>query len=304
MKNFNLFLTALFVCSIFMFSCSSTQKEKVSSMEATEEGDEVAQEEIISTTKKITKSDIKSTTYAYILEGKTVATEIVDTKGEVIFFQGEIPNGLIKEYDADNNIVSEMNYNAGKLEGVTKTFYPGGKTVSSVKNYRSGILEGKVIEYYENGNKKLDSNYKDGIFNGNVKKYSMSGTLISSAQYSDGQLEGMYKEYFVTGTPKIETEYYNGLKEGLSKEYFSGGILKSQYNYSQGKLEGDSHIYYEDGSINRIEKYKNNKLNGDTKIYSNNNSEIPLYIDTYVNGKKKVRKAFSSKGEQIFKIQY
>ena len=62
--------------------------------------------------------------------------------------------------------------------------------------------------------------------------------------------------------------------------------------------------YYEDGSINRIEKYKNNKLNGDTKIYSNNNSEIPLYIDTYVNGKKKVRKAFSSKGEQIFKIQY
>ena len=132
-----------------MFSCSSAQKEKVSSMEATEEGDEVAQAEVVSTTKKITKTDIKSTTYAYVLEGKTVATEIVDTKGEVIFFQGEIPNGLIKEYDASNNIVSEMNYNAGKLEGVTKTFYPGGKTVSAVKNYRNGILEGKVIEYYE-----------------------------------------------------------------------------------------------------------------------------------------------------------
>jgi antitoxin component YwqK of YwqJK toxin-antitoxin module len=63
-------------------------------------------------------------------------------------------------------------------------------------------------------------------------------------------------------------------------------------------------IYYEDGCINKIEKYKNNKLNGDTKIYSNNNSEIPLYIDTYVNGKKTMRRAFSSKGIQIFKVKY
>jgi antitoxin component YwqK of YwqJK toxin-antitoxin module len=69
-------------------------------------------------------------------------------------------------------------------------------------------------------------------------------------------------------------------------------------------LQGDSKIYYEDGSINKIEKYKNNKLDGDTKIYSNNNSEIPMYIDTYVNGKKVMRRAFSGKGDQIFKIRY
>ena len=70
MKKFNLFLTALFVSSIFMFSCSSAQKEKVSSLEATEEGDEVAQEQVVFTTKKVTKSDIKSTTYAYFSKEK------------------------------------------------------------------------------------------------------------------------------------------------------------------------------------------------------------------------------------------
>ncbi len=305
MKNIFSFLTALFVCSMFLFSCSTAKKDKVSSMKATEEGDQVAKEEIIYTEKKVfAVYNGKPTQYRYILKNKVVAVENLNENGQVVSFRGELPNGLIKEYDMKNNLVSEMNYNAGKLEGVIKTFYAGGKNVASVKNYRNGILEGKAIEYYENGNKKTDSNYKDGILNGVVKKYSMSGTLLSSAQYVDGQLEGLYKEYFVTGTPKIETEYYNGLKEGFSKEYFSGGILKSQHNYSLGKLEGDSQIYYEDGSINRIEKYKNNKLNGDTKIYSNNNSEIPLYIDTYVNGKKTMRKAFSSKGEQIFKIQY
>ncbi|MFA7675649.1 MAG: hypothetical protein WCY38_06240, partial [Endomicrobiia bacterium] len=106
------------------------------------------------------------------------------------------------------------------------------------------------------------------------------------------------------GAPRIEIEYYRGKKEGYSKEYHPNGTLKYQYNYSQGLMQGDSKIYYEDGSINKIEKYKDNKLNGDTKIYSNNNSEIPMYVDTYANGKKIMRRAFSGKGEQIFKIRY
>ncbi|MBQ2219447.1 MAG: hypothetical protein II417_01470, partial [Elusimicrobia bacterium] len=64
MKNINLFLTTLFVCGIFMASCSSTQKEKVSSLEATEEGDEVAQEQVVFTEKKAYPSaDGKTTEY-------------------------------------------------------------------------------------------------------------------------------------------------------------------------------------------------------------------------------------------------
>ena len=130
---------------------------QVSSLEATEEGDEVAQEQVVFTEKKAYPSaDGKTTEYKYTFEGKVIATEVVDAKGQVLSFQGELPNGLIKEVDSKNNIISEMNYNAGKLEGVIKTFYPGGQ-VASVKNYKNGVLEGKHIEYYENGNKKEDS---------------------------------------------------------------------------------------------------------------------------------------------------
>ena len=93
-------------------------------------------------------------------------------------------------------------------------------------------------------------------------------------------------------------------KEGEYKEYFPNGSIKVQYNYSKGKLEGDSKIYYEDGNINRIEKYKNNKLNGDTKIFSGNNSQFPMYVDTYSDGKKILRKTYSGKGELIFQMEY
>lgn len=303
MKNISLFLVGLFVCSMFMFSCSST--ESISSMKASEQGDQVAQEPIVFSEKKpVLSEEGKIVGYQFILKNKVVATETLNEKGEIVSVEGEIPNGLIKEYNVEGKLVSEKNYNAGKLEGVNKTFYSDGTTVATVKNYKNGVLEGKVFEYYENGNKKLEANYKNGLLNGTLKKYSTAETLLSSANYIDGKLDGLYKEFFVTGKPKKEIEYYNGLKEGYSKEYFSNGTLKYQYNYSQDKLEGDSQIYYEDGSINEIQKYQNNKLNGDTKIYSNNNSEVPLYIDTYVNGKKVARRAFSSNGRQIFKIKY
>ncbi len=304
MKNILLFLTTLTFCSFFVCSCSS-KNGKISSLEATENGDQIAVKDILFTEKKVSaSSDGKPTEYQYVFKGKVIATETLNEKGEVVSVKGEIPNGLIKEYNIEGKLVAENNYNAGKLEGVNKTFYSDGTTVATVKNYKNGLLEGKVFEYYENGNKKQEANYKNGLLNGILKKYSMAETLLSSANYIDGKLDGLYKEFYVTGTPKKEIEYYNGLKEGFSKEYFSNGTLKAQYNYSQDKLEGDSMIYYEDGCINKIEKYKNNKLNGDTKIYSNNNSEIPLYIDTYVNGKKTMRRAFSSKGIQIFKVKY
>lgn len=301
MKNISLFLIVFFICSSFVCSCS-TNKQTVPVLE---EGDQVATEEIVFTEKKvITSSDGTPVEYRYILKNKVIAKELLNEKGEVVSVQGEIPNGLVKQYGIDGKLVAENNYNAGKLEGVNKTYYSDGKTIATVKNYKNGVLEGKVFEYYENGNKKMEASYKEGLLNGTLKKYSMAETLLSSAQYADGKLDGLYKEFFVTGKPKKEIEYYNGLKEGFCKEYSSDGILKEQYNYSQDRLQGDSHIYYEDGSINEIRKYKDDKLNGDTKIYSNNNSEIPLYIDTYVNGKKVSRRAFSSNGKQIFRIKY
>ena len=300
MKNISSLLFFLFFCVVFMSSCSSTK-----TIEKTENGEQIANKEVVFTEKRpVVSKDGKITEYKFILKNKVVATETLNEKGEVVSVKGEIPNGLIKQYSVDDKLMFENNYNNGKLEGVIKTYFPDGKTVSTVKNYKNGVLEGKCFVYYENGHKKSESNYKNGILNGTVKKYSMAETLLSSKQYSNGKLEGLCKEFFVTGKPKKETEYYNGLKEGYSKEYYSNGTLKHEYNYSQDKLEGDSKIYYEDGSIQTIEKYKDNKLNGDTLIYSNNNSEVPLYVDTYVNGKKVSRRAFSGTGKQIFKINY
>jgi antitoxin component YwqK of YwqJK toxin-antitoxin module len=96
----------------------------------------------------------------------------------------------------------------------------------------------------------------------------------------------------------------NGKKEGYKREYDAAGILLADYNYTMDNLEGQTKKYYEDGSIQMIANYSNNKQEGETKIFSNNNSDNPIYIDIYKNGKKIKRKAYSSKGKLIFTLDY
>ena len=178
--------------SLLIMGCSSTeQKDNVvidpsENMQVKEKGDQLATEPGVFVEKRLLSvSNGKPIEYEYVLNSEVIAKEVLNENGEVLSFTGEIPNGLVKEYDMENKLTGEMNYNAGKIEGVTKSFYPNG-AVETVKNYRNGKLEGVCKEFYDNGKEKQLSNYKDGMLDGKVKKYSSSGTLLSSAEYSGG----------------------------------------------------------------------------------------------------------------------
>lgn len=132
MKKSSLLLTIFFVFAVFICSCASKN-----GMKATEKGDQVASEEIVFTEKKLVlDSNGKPSEYQYIFKNKVIAKEYLDENGEILSVKGEIPNGLIKQYSADGKLVAENNFNAGKFEGVNKTYFSDGKTVATVKNYK------------------------------------------------------------------------------------------------------------------------------------------------------------------------
>ncbi len=298
-KNISLYV---FCLSLFvLFSCATATKEVVE----TEEPIAVEPPKPVISAKKIETGRDKSgavTGYRYVsLDGGTVfATETFDGSDGYIL-EGKIPDGLIIQYyDDEGNIAAELNYNAGKLEGVIKEYFPDG-SLSFVKNYKAGFLNGPVREYYPNGIVKEEANYINGDLNGTLRKYSDSGTLLSRAEYYDGELSGVYKEFYVNGKTKKEIEYMNNKKEGLEKEYDPNGILLSEYNYSMGKLEGRSKKYYEDGSIQMIIHYSDDLQHGETHIFSNNNSDSPIYIDVYKKGKRTQRRAYSQ-GKLLFTL--
>lgn len=286
-----------------MVSCGSSSKQNT---EITKEDENVFVRTPIVSAKKIeTKRSIdgfpEEYQYISLIDGSVLATETVKEGNGKNIVEGKIPDGLvIQYYDDMERVAAELNYNAGKLEGVIKEYFPDGN-ISFVKSYKAGELNGPVREYYPNGIVKEESNYIRGELNGSLKKYSDSGTLLSRAEYLYNELSGPYKEYFVNGKVKVEIEYLNNKKEGSHKEYDADGILLADYNYSRDKLEGHTKKYYEDGSIQMIANYSDGKQEGETKIFSNNNPDSPIYIDIYKNGKRIKRKAYS-KGKLLFTL--
>lgn len=293
-----LFCITAFLC----LSCASAPKKDI-----IDPDDQVAGQPVVAAHKIETGrySDGVAMGYKYVSpsDGTVFATESIDEKGSRSI-EGKIPDGLIIQYyDDKGSIASELNYNAGKLEGIIKEFYPDG-TTAAVKNYKAGELNGPVKEYYPNGSIKEEASYVNGELSGILRKYSDTGTVIFREEYHEGELNGVYKEYYVNGKIKVEAEYMNGKKEGFQKEYDPSGILLAEYNYSMGKLEGQSRKYYEDGTIQMIANYSGDKQDGETKIFSNNNSDSPIYIDIYKSGKRVKRKAYSAKGQLIFTLNY
>ncbi len=312
MKNL-LALILLFVVVGFS-SCVTAQKEQSVTEQADQEqvknsADESAPKiSYIIIEKRLVRSDSNKKIYVYTVGPKVVAEETCDMQGNVVKLEGEIPSGTVRQYNLNNEIISEKYYDASRVAQEKKSYedrtYFDNGALASIKTYTEGVLDGPLTEFYEDGNKKIQANYKNGVLDGDYTKYGESGKIELFCQYLDGHLNGQYKEYFENGNVKKEQEYLNDKKEGECNEYFETGILKQKYNYAQDVLEGEVEIYYEDGSIKKTEKYKNNKLNGDVKIYSNNNSSNPIYIDNYVNGKKVSRTAYSNNGKKLFKETY
>ncbi|MCL2485245.1 MAG: toxin-antitoxin system YwqK family antitoxin [Endomicrobia bacterium] len=300
------FLFLFSFCLIFVLtSCVAKAPVKNNSFDILGPNDQAAGQPIITAKKIETEKypDGSPREYKYISpEGSFIyAVESINEKGG-IRIEGKIPNGLILQY-ADSILVAQFNYNAGRLEGVVKEYYPNG-TASSVRNYKAGHLYGPAKEYYPNGKIKEEATYRDELLFGALRKYSETGVILTSYEYYDGKLCGIAKDFYSNGKIKTETEYLNGKKEGRQREYSSNGILITENNYSADKLEGQSRRFYEGGNIQSVMNYSNGNIDGEAKIYSENNPKAPIYIDLYSNGRKTKRRAYDSEGTLIFTLNY
>ena len=91
-------------------------------------------------------------------------------------------------------------------------------------------------------------------------------------------MEGTVKKYHRNGTLVSTWSYKEGKREGLTETYFKNGSLKARWNYKGGQLDGVTRTYYESGGIK--------------------------YIDTYRDGCKINRKAYTTKGKLEFDQDY
>ena len=99
--------------------------------------------------------------------------------------------GVVRTYhdDAKINLYEEYFINAGKKEGVYRSYHSDGQLWEEV-NYIDGKKNGICKSYYSNGQLYEEVNYINDKENGIYKRYWNDGKLAREVNYIDGIIKG------------------------------------------------------------------------------------------------------------------
>jgi len=111
--------------------------------------------------------------------------------------------------DFDGVLLSEESYTNGLINGVSKTFYPGG-TVAEVIQYRDGKKDGEWVQYYEDGRLKFKGSYRNDEKEGPFTGYFQNGKVNLSGAYRAGHKEGTWTIYEENGAVMRSDKYSDG----------------------------------------------------------------------------------------------
>jgi antitoxin component YwqK of YwqJK toxin-antitoxin module len=215
-------------------------------------------------------------------------------KMEIPFVNG-LEQGFAKEYSADGNIISLIEYKRGFVID----------RLNINRKDKHNLKQGRWYTFYESGIIRQEGMYKDDKKNGYFKEYTESGDLISVSKYINDirqeEAEEVTKldvqnEYYPDGKIKVSATYRNGIPEGIKREYNHDGQIQNSFLYRNGIITGEGIVredgsrdghwkeFYEDKTLKSEGDYKNGKPVGEWKYF-------------YPNGKLEQAGKYSSTGK-------
>jgi len=121
-----------------------------------------------------------------------------------IIYEGTIsngkPDGKWKTYSENGNVISEVNYKQGIIDGEALFYYDTDESKIRIKvMFEEEKIVDNYREFYKNGVMKADIEYDDGLADGYAKFYYTSGKLKIKGEYSKGEKKGKWLFYTETG---------------------------------------------------------------------------------------------------------
>lgn len=156
----------------------------------------------------------------------------------------------IKKFSNNNDTADVQYFTIGGVlesEGVMKGkdrvgkwlfYHSNGKSIMSEENYEKGKLNGIYKTFYPNGEPTEITSYKNGLLDGNYKKYSIKGLLYNDFNYSRGKLNGMaiyYKRS--TGDLIKKGPFKDDLRVGTWENYVDGELVSTEQPALKPKRE-------------------------------------------------------------------
>jgi len=160
--------------------------------------------------------DANNDVLTFFIGNKQIARQVSDLFGNITEEEGQIPDGVIKEYYDTGELADEMNYKDNRLNGVAKTYYRTGVLFYEV-NYQDGKRDGVQKVFYESGKLKNEFHRKDGMFEGSFTTYYESGVTESEGNYKNHEYDGLIRDYDENGTLKREFLFKDGRQVSIIK---------------------------------------------------------------------------------------
>lgn len=205
----------------------------------------------------------------YSEDGEIISTTIY-SKGKIIATGRDdgtfMKQGLWKEFYETGELKSIGKYINGKKIGDWKYYFSNGKTEQAGVYIKNGKPDGEWVWYYSDGDTLMVQNYSEGLLNGRFIEYSDSGTFVAKGQYIDGFEEGYWK--YQLGDIKSEGTYSEGRRYGIWKNYFDNGKLNFEGSFVDDNPDGKHYYYWDNGYVKENGTYIMGKRNGNWCRYN------------------------------------
>lgn len=188
----------------------------------------------------------------YVIGGAPDVTPMAETSW--------IFDGPSTAWDEDGNLIAEMNYNHGDLEGLSKYYHESGKLWKSIPFYKNQV-DGVVEIYKEDGTILQQYNYCNGKKDGTSTRYWDAKHLASLEEFMQDKL--VNGQYF-----NRQGELLSEVKQGCGlKAIFGKDSLQEMQEYQDGVQEGKVQVFTSNGCTKRIYHIKNDIKHGEEIEY-------------------------------------
>lgn len=206
---------------------------------------------------------------SFYVQGQEVAEETLSSNGMSVELLGNIPDGEVKEFSENGQVLLEAVYRNNKLNGELILYTETGEMLSR-ETYEDGLLHGPACyyQYREEGTMQAQCVYQHALLHGPRKVYYPSGTLKAEENFRHGKLRGERRTYYKNGNLESTEHYLDGKLTGERTLNFPEGSLWYRENYKAGRLDGDRASYFADGAIRLEEFYIDGLREGLRKVYA------------------------------------
>ncbi len=151
-------------------------------------------------------------------------------------------------YSENGQIIDSVNTLNGKLNGISKQWYPNGN-LEYIQTFKNDSLTGYFCSYHENGQKRQEGKRWQELADDTLIDWYSNGQIKAKRYYEKGLKQGPYYHWFESGEIQVEGSFIDDKKNGLYQEYYENKRLKKKGNFSNGVKIGKWEFYDENGSL-------------------------------------------------------